>query len=551
VKKAILFFVFIVIQLSLFSQEICDNAIDDDGDTFIDLNDTDCDCEGFLGDVETLIPNHSFENNTCCPTGFSQLYCADAWDQASSATSDYFNYCDFDMYPVGLPPAFPLPGEPGDDGFAGFIISESFPYLEYIGTEALLSPLSAGTTYALSIYTAFSSGDLDFELSLFGSPNVADMPWLGTACPIGVGDWELLASQDITYSPDGAWQEVILTFTPAVDINAIAIGGPCDPITPFSYYYIDEITLLDYDSFYGFEQSGGWCAGDLVLTVETDTVGGTWQWYKDGIALVGETGESLAPVPFGEGVFSAVYRLGGYCKRIDYSSPEIFEVDFDFVSDCILKTAEFTNLSVGDELADVIWDWDFGDGVSLNEFEPTHLYATSGTYEVMLTGISSDETCNDSITIAILVPGVPVVVVDLSGDCLSEWIGYDLGTANNPINFIDDSFVEAPSVITEWIWDFGDGFTSTEENPIHTYSTPGIYDISLTVTSDAGCTNSILSGSIAITALLPNFTLENDCLTEEFTFENTSTLVAPSIFDSWEWNYGDGTTGDTENGVHT
>lgn len=550
-KKAILFFVFIVTQLSLFGQEICDNAVDDDGDTFIDLNDTDCDCEGFLGDIETLIPNHSFEDRTCCPSGFSQLYCADAWDQASGATSDYFNLCNFDAYSGGLPPALPLPGEPGGEGFAGFIISGDAPYLEYIGTEALLSPLIAGTSYALSIYTAYSYGDLEFELSLFGTPNVGDLPWAGAACPTGVGSWELLASQEVTYTPDGEWQEIILTFTPTVDMNAIAIGGPCDPITSFSYYYVDEITLLDFASFYGLEQTGGWCTGDLVLTGVTDTVGGTWQWYKDGIALLGETNESFEPIPYGEGEFSAVYRLSGYCKRVDYSSPEIFEVDFDVVTECILKTAEFTNLTIGDELEDISWNWDFGDGAISFELEPMHIYSTSGTYEVILTGISSDESCNDTLAISILVPPVPVVVVDFSGDCLSEWIGYDIGTVNNPINFNDGSFVAAPSVINEWLWDFGDGSTSTEENPTYAYSDAGIYDILLTVTTDAGCTNSILYENLYITALLPNFTLENDCLTEEFSFENTSTLVAPSIFDSWEWNYGDGTTGDTEDGAHT
>ena len=80
----------------IYAQEICDNGIDDDGDGFIDLNDDECDCTGFGGDPITgLIPNPSFEDMDCCPTWHSQLNCATTWTQASSATSDYYNTCDF------------------------------------------------------------------------------------------------------------------------------------------------------------------------------------------------------------------------------------------------------------------------------------------------------------------------------------------------------------------------------------------------------------------------------------------------------------------------
>ena len=93
--KKLLLFCSISFSISFsFSQEICGNGIDDDGDLLIDLNDPDCACSGFGGGsttVTSLIPNPSFESNTCCPSSVSQLYCADNWVQASNATSDYFN----------------------------------------------------------------------------------------------------------------------------------------------------------------------------------------------------------------------------------------------------------------------------------------------------------------------------------------------------------------------------------------------------------------------------------------------------------------------------
>ncbi|MFK8006929.1 MAG: hypothetical protein AB8H03_11180 [Saprospiraceae bacterium] len=68
-------------------EEICDNAIDDNDDGLIDLNDPDCVCE--IVNLESLIPNLSFEDYNCCPDTDSQLACVDSWDQISTATTDY------------------------------------------------------------------------------------------------------------------------------------------------------------------------------------------------------------------------------------------------------------------------------------------------------------------------------------------------------------------------------------------------------------------------------------------------------------------------------
>ena len=82
---------------ALLSQvEICDNALDDDGDGMIDLNDEDCFCEMQI--PESLIPNPSFEEQNCCPSERSQLNCATDWIQASDPTTDLIHDCGW----VGL-----------------------------------------------------------------------------------------------------------------------------------------------------------------------------------------------------------------------------------------------------------------------------------------------------------------------------------------------------------------------------------------------------------------------------------------------------------------
>ena len=140
--------------VTAFSQEDCDNAVDDDGDTFVDLNDTDCNCAGLgLDTISSLIPNPSFEDYVCCPTGPAQLNCAETWIQASSATSDYFNTCGGFINKVGMtPPTFPLPGAAGGAGYAGFYDVDGWK--EYIGA-CLTGPLTAGTAYTLNLWIAW------------------------------------------------------------------------------------------------------------------------------------------------------------------------------------------------------------------------------------------------------------------------------------------------------------------------------------------------------------------------------------------------------------
>ena len=75
-NKSLLFALFILtcVSYQIEAQEICNNAIDDDGDGFIDFNDEDCVCNALL--PSSLIPNPSFEDMTCCPTQNEQLECA-------------------------------------------------------------------------------------------------------------------------------------------------------------------------------------------------------------------------------------------------------------------------------------------------------------------------------------------------------------------------------------------------------------------------------------------------------------------------------------------
>ena len=515
------------------AQEICDNAIDDDGDGLVDLNDDECGCS-YLIDL-SLIPNPSFEESLCCPFEESMLACATSWTQASAATSDYFNFCDYTTPIIGgaLPAAAPIPG--GGSGFIG-LYNFLGAYREYAGA-CTSGPLLAGVSYTLNFHTAYAFGDVDFlDLQFYGSPNCGDLPWFGIGCPEGIGGWELLASELVEYTMDGEWISVTITFTPATNMNAIAFGASCSDLwgTDASYFYFDELILVETEISGEITSSGGWCSGDLELTAVSDFLAGTWQWYKDGVTLVGETSNVLSPIGFGEGLFTARYSFIGGCLTIDYESPYIPEADFAATDVCLGNSVPFTNLTT-DELSDgVTFLWDFGDGTTINFRDPTHTYLTSGIFNVELIAYSSDPSCNDTAFSTVTILDKPNPDFELSGIGVST-TGIDwLACANDEINFTDLTTIDGPISFESWFWDFGDGGTSAVQNPVYTYSESGNFVMKLVVVAENGCTDSV-EFEIILTEIVADFVTDTACFGEVTSFTDSSFVSDVSGVIAWDW----------------
>jgi PKD repeat protein len=132
-------------------------------------------------------------------------------------------------------------------------------------------------------------------------------------------------------------------------------------------------------------------------------------------------------------------------------------------------TVTFTDLSTGEPTS---WSWNFDDGFTSTLQNPTHTFATNGTYDVCLTATSilgSNTDCN-TITIDSYLP--PVADFSYTGD---------------PEVFFTDLSLNDP---TSWNWAFGDGFTSPEKNPVHTFAEDGSYYVCLTATNLLGSNTS-------------------------------------------------------------
>ncbi len=126
----------------------------------------------------------------------------------------------------------------------------------------------------------------------------------------------------------------------------------------------------------------------------------------------------------------------------------------------------FTNTTVVS--GPVSYRWDFGDGGSSTAVSPTHTYTAPGTYTVVLTATGGE--LQDVAT------GRVVIYAASFTSSSPDWVGQTTAFTNTSLAGPDAGYA----------WSFGDGVTGTQEHPTHTYGSPALYTVALTVTNDVG-----------------------------------------------------------------
>ncbi len=210
--------------------------------------------------------------------------------------------------------------------------------------------------------------------------------------------------------------------------------------------------------------------------------------------------------------------------------------DYEITNNCLGETVVFTNSSIGNDSDVLVWEWEFGDGSTSNDKNPTHTYSQPGTYTISLTPRTASGLCDNALTKEINVRTIPNVSFEIK----------DKLAANTPINLTNTStnFTKNSNTTFQWIVDDGGGFRYFDENPTHTFSQPGNYQIILSVTDTIGGCTSVASQSVTVGAVPEvDFTLDQKACTQNaITLMDASSVtdVVGSTIVSYQWNFGGG-----------
>ena len=271
-----------------------------------------------------------------------------------------------------------------------------------------------------------------------------------------------------------------------------------------------------------------------------------WKWdFGDGNSSTDQNPEHTFFIPGNYTVNLTVTNENG-------SSSKFVEITVLEQSNPVVPVANFsTNVTTGYAPLSVQfndssengseWNWDFGDGNSSTDQNPEHTFFTSGNYTVNLTVTNENGSNSKAVNITVLEQSEPLVpAANFSSNVTT-------GYAPLSVKFNDSS-----ENASEWSWDFGDGNSSTYQNPEHTFLTSGNYTVNLTVTNENG-SNSKFVNITVLEKLEPVNPVANFST-------NVTTGYAPlsiQFNDSsengseWNWDFGDGNSSTDPNPEHT
>lgn len=388
-----------------------------------------------------------------------------------------------------------------------------------------------------------------------------------------------------TYANDGVYT-VVLTAT-----------NGCGTATSFQ-----QVTIIT-------PPTAGFTAGDRIgcapLTVHfqnnASSNATSWNWTFPGGNPATSTVQNPVVVYANPGVYTVILEVANAAGNSTSTETNFVTVNTvptaQFTSNGNLNTFAFTNNSTGA----TSYLWDFGDGSTSTEVNPTHNYAADGVYTVTLTATNDCGSVVQTSTVTVVTlptsaftssgtTGCAPLTVTFSNQSSANttsvlWL-FDGGTPssstdnnptviwNNPGNYVvtliatnaagsasSNSSVAVNTVptadftpmlgglsvscmnnsigATQYLWNFGDGNTSTEVNPTHTYAAVGNYIITLKAINDCGSTDFTSQVEIQGSAPLPSFTVSqtNGCIPFTVNYFDNS-LGNPT---SWQWEFPGGT----------
>ncbi len=225
------------------------------------------------------------------------------------------------------------------------------------------------------------------------------------------------------------------------------------------------------------------------------------------------------------------------CKKSTSQNINIFPIPkADFIAEnaCYTDSVKFTNLS-NISSGTLSYTWSFGDESSSGLLNPSHYYNSASQYNVAL-NVVSDNGCYDNFNKFIEV--YPKPEADFFAPTFCD---------GSELAFVNLSSVES-GTITNYLWDFGDGTNSVQEEPVKLYFNPDEYTVTLQVITEFGCSDTTSRSFRPNANPVANFSVENVCHNKPI-YPNNSTENDGSL--RFNWSFGDGNVSTLNNPEHT
>ncbi|MBR9919974.1 MAG: PKD domain-containing protein [Bacteroidetes bacterium] len=333
----------------------------------------------------------------------------------------------------------------------------------------------------------------------------------------GDGDSSTDTDPSHEYTMDGEYEVLLIAFNdcgPDTSTQLVTITTP--PLAGFS---VDTTT------------------GCVPLTVQfmDDSSENTtaWNWSFPGGTPASSTDQNPEVTYDSPGTYDVTLEVSNAAGM-----NSITEMAYIVVND--LPEASFTTTINGDQVdfsstisgaTEILWE--FGDGETSMEENPTYIYPEDGIYDVTLTVTNDCGSVTATETLVIATEGpMALFEANLTAGCVPFEVTFENLSSANAETF-------------EWSFPGGDPSSSTEENPTVTYNTPGTYDVTLTVTNQFG--------SDEVT--FPDYITVDDVPVADYSLDITSNIVDFTNLsvnaDTYLWSFGDGETSTDANPSYT
>lgn len=378
------------------------------------------------------------------------------------------------------------------------------------------------TTYTFNNTSTIASGSMTYHWD-FGVPTLTN-------------DTSNQASPTFTYTTPGTYTVTLI----------VSSNNGC----------VDTITQVVYPGNAGLANfaSSDVCLNNPTNFTDLSQPSTFWSWYF-GEPSSGPADSSNLQNPSHTystpGTYTVTLIAGtSPCPSIHIQTVTVHPLptaQFTYNQLCGSDVVQFTNTSTipaTDTISSI--SWNFGDPASgpsniSTAQSPQHTFSAAGTYTVILT-VTSTNNCQSTSSQQIVVGPLLTAAFNAPNVC-----------ANTPMSFTDMSSTLSGNIAT-WTWDFGDGspLVNGQANPTHTYTTTGTFTVTLVVTTNTGCIDTVQVPVTTTAPPVPLFVADtlSGCSPLCVNFTDQSTVGVGSV-NAWLWDFGDGSaTSTSQNPSH-